>query len=260
MKKENGITLVVLIVTIIILIILTGLGISISSDYLNDAKLKTFYTKLEIAKEGIIKISDTNEKYKDEENNIVIIKEQGANPTADQIQLIESLGYDSTRFKYFTAEEVESILGIYGVDLNLLVDFGYDPSNDLDDNTAEVVVINPEGIEVDGEMYYALEDNKYTVQLDKTKTSGPVDFNYTVENYGSKYKITITPVNIGNIKEGTIKYKKSFLDFWTVADGNVIIVKNLTYYDIMYTDAKGNTITKTISLSLDAGNNVIATE
>ena len=39
MKKENGITLVVLIVTIIILIILTGLGISISSDYLNDAKL-----------------------------------------------------------------------------------------------------------------------------------------------------------------------------------------------------------------------------
>ena len=50
------------------------------------------------------------------------------------------------------------------------------------------------------------------------------------------------------------------MNYWTVAKDNVIIVQNLVSYDIMYTDANGNTITKTILLSLDDENNVIATE
>ena len=238
MKDEKGITLVVLVVTIIILLILTGLGITTSRNYFNNVKLKSFYTKLEIAAEGI-------QIYKDND----AIKQQGAALTGVQMELIESLGYTSIYFKYFTAEQVQSILEISGVDLNLLVDFDHD------------VVINPEGIEIDGVKYYTLENEKYSVQLDNSKNTGPVDFNYTVQKYGSsKYKITVTPVNIGNIKEGIVKYKKDGANYWTVAKDNVIIVQNLVSYDIMYIDANGNNVTKNILLSLDADNNVIATE
>lgn len=242
MRNDKGITLVALIVTIIILIILTGVGIYSAINQLENARLKSFYTKLEIAVEGI-------EVYKNEVNDLNTLNQQGTDPTAEQISLITSLGKDSNNFRYFTAEQVDSVLGISGVDLNLLVDFEHS------------VVINPEGIEIDGVKYYTLENAKYTVQLDNTKISGPIDFNYTVEKYGNnKYKINVVPVNIGNIKEGIVKYKKDGVDYWTVAKDNVIIVQNLVSYDIMYTDANGNTITKTISLSLDAGNNVIATE
>ena len=249
MKSERGITLIVLMVTIIIIIIITGVGISISSNHFNNLKLKSFYTKLEVAMECVEKINSINEEYKDEENNRVIIKQQGANPTQEQISLIESLGYNSSNFRYFTAEQVKSILDISGVDLNLLIDF---------ENN---IVINPEGIEVDGDMYYTLERSKYSVQFDSTKVTGSVSFNYTVQKYGnSKYKINITPVNIENITDGTVKYKKNGVNYWTVAKDNVIIVQDLGSYDIMYTDANGNTITKTILLSLNEENNVIATE
>ena len=205
MKNEKGITLVTLVVTIIILLILTGVGITTASNHLNDIKLKSFYTKLELATEGI-------QTYKDDEN----IKQQGAVPTEEQASLITSLGYNSTNFKYFTADQVENILDISGVDLNLLVDF------------TNNIVINPEGLEIDGVKYYKLENSKYSVQLDETKISGPINFNYTVEKYGNtKYKINVIPVNIGNIKEGTVKYKKDGVDYWTVANDNVIIVNNV---------------------------------
>ena len=248
MKNKGGITLIALVITIIVLLILTGTSITISSNHFNNVKLKAFYTKLEVATEGVEKINNTNETYKDEENNTVIVKQLGANPTQEQISLIESLGYNSSNFKYFTAEQVESILEISGVNLNLLIDF---------DNN---IVINPEGIEIDGQRYYTMKRTKYSVQLDETKISGPVDFNYTVQSYGNdKYKIDITPVNIGNIRDGIVKYKKSSVDYWTVAKDNVIIVSSLSSYDIMYTDANGNTITKSITLSKDIENNVVAT-
>lgn len=257
MKNKRGITLIALIITIIILFIIAGVSIVNVSEYLDDVRLKAFYTKLEIAMEGIEKINNTNETYKDKENNIIIIKQQGTSPTQEQISLIESLGHDSTNFKYFTAEQVNRILDISGVDLNLLIDFG----STENENYRECVVINPEGIEIAGQRYYTLEREKYSVKLDKTKNSGNVDFDYTVEKYGTgSYKINVTPINVGNIKDGIVKYKSEYSDYWTVAKDNVIIVSDLASYDIMYTDAKGNTITKTILLSLYGEDCVIATE
>ena len=177
MKNEKGITLIVLVVTIILLLVITGVGVATSYSHLNSVKLKSFYTKLEMATEGI-------QIYKDDET----IKQQGAEPTEEQASLITSLGYNSSYFRYFTAEQVNNVLEISGVDLNLLVDF------------TNNIVINPEGLEIDGVKYYKLENSKYSVQLDKTKISGPIDFNYTVEKYGNtKYKINVIPVNIDKI-------------------------------------------------------------
>ena len=133
--------------------------------------------------------------------------------------------------------------------MNLLIDF------------EDVKVVNPEGIEVDGKKYYTLIDKKYTVAKNTNKNVANVDFTYTVENYGEeKYKIIINPVNVGDIKKGIVKYKKSDLDYWTAAKDNEIIVNQLSDYDIIYIDANNNSKQKKINLSLDSNKKVVAKE
>lgn len=141
------------------------------------------------------------------------------------------------------------ILKYHGVNLNLLIDF------------EDVKVVNPEGIEVDGKKYYTLIDKKYTVVKNTDKNVANVDFTYTVENYGEeKYKIIVSPVNVGDIKEGIVKYKKSDLEYWTAAKDNKIIVNQLADYDIIYIDANNNSKQKKINLSLDNNKKVVAKE
>lgn len=128
-------------------------------------------------------------------------------------------------------------------------------------NFEEIKVINPDGIEVDGKKYYTLIDKKYTVVKNTDKNVANVDFTYTVENYGEeKYKIIVSPVNVGDIKEGIVKYKKSDLEYWTAAKDNKIIVNQLADYDIIYIDANNNSKQKKINLSLDNNKKVVAKE
>lgn len=246
---EKGITLVALIITIVILFILAVVGINISTNYFNEIILKGFYTKLEIAQEGVEKIANTNESYIDANGQTVYLKELGQEPTQEQLDLISSLGYSGNEFKYFTAEQVESDLEISGVELNLLIDF------------ENKIVINPEGIEIDGQKYYTLNSNKYSVNNNQDKNKGNVDFTYTVEKYGeNSYKIKVTPINIGDINKGTVQYKDVNLDYWQVANNNEIVIKRVGKYEIKYIDANQNTVTKKIEISLDSDGNVIANE
>lgn len=241
MKNESGITLITLIITIIVLILLTGAGISAGGKSLNDVKLKSFYTKLEIAQEGVNKIVNTNESYKDDYGNEFFLRNLGAEPTQEQKNFIEqTIGIPSTGFRYFTSNQLEKDLQIYGVNLNLLINF--------DDNT----VINPEGIRIGRNYYYTLENKRYTVNKDVNKNTGTPDFNYNAYSYGSNsYIIEIIPINIGDINLGVVRFRKEGIDYWNTADDNKCIVNNLGNYEIKYTDANNNSITKTIRIWKD---------
>lgn len=248
-SEESGITLVVLVVTIVILFILATVIVNVSIDYFYDIQLKGFYTKLEIAQEGIAKIANTNANYIDENGQTIYLKELGLDPTQEQLNLINQLGYSDYQFRYFTAEQVENDLEINGVELNLLIDF------------EEQLVINPEGIEVDGQKYYTLNSNKYSVNSNQDKNTGNVDFEYTVEKYGSdSYRITIVPMNIGDINKGMVQYKDVDVDYWQAANNNEIIIKKLGQYDVRYVDANQNTVTKRLEVSLDNDGNAIINE
>lgn len=249
MRNDCGITLVSLVITIVVLIILSTVVTTISMEQFENMKLEGFYSKLEIAQEGIEKISATNEKYTDDNGNTVYLKDLGTTPTDEQRQLIQSLGFTSANFRFFNAEQVEKELEITGVDLDLLIDF------------SNKIVVAPHGVEINGTNYYVLERKKYEVSKDENKNKGTVDFNYTASKYGSDlYKIVITPMNVGDITQGVLKYKKQIMNYWTPAENNVIIVNQLTTYDIIYIDVNNNSKQKAIKLSLDDNNNVIATE
>ena len=251
MKDENGITLVALILTVVILLILTGVGISAGIDQMHRVRLKAFYSKLEVAEEAVEKISSTNEGYKDSSGNIIYLKDSGTALTVEQISLISSISenYDTSKFKYFTASEVESILNVSGVDLNLLIDF------------EDKYVISADGEEIDGTVYYVLENDKYKVQYEN-KNTGNVDFTYEVKKYGNDtYKITITPININNIKDGIAKYRKYNVDdYWKIANNNEIIIKELISYEIKYIDSNSNSKTIVLNISLDHNNQLIINE
>ena len=110
-------------------------------------------------------------------------------------------------------------------------------------------------------MIYTLENKKYTIEYSGTKNIGTVDFNYTISKYGNDYyKLIIEPINIGDINTGMVKYKKSDLNYWLVAENNEIIINQLTEYYIIYIDANNNSIQKKLSISLDEDGNVKATE
>ena len=212
MKNEKGITLVALILTVVILLILAGVGATTGINQLNNIKLKSFYSKLEIAQEAVEKISSTNESYINSSGNKTYIRDSGAEPTEGQIEIIKTAlninNINGYNFKYFTAAEVESILNV------------------------------------------------------QDKNTGNVDFTCTVKNYGqNSYKITVTPINVGNVKEGTVKYRYSDIDdYWKLAKNNEIIVNKLATYDIMYTDVNNNSVTKSIKIEKNEYENVIIVE
>lgn len=246
---ESGITLVALVVTIIILLILATVSINVSVNYVGEMKMQSFYTKLEIAQRGVEKIANTNENYIHENGQTIYLKDLGQEPTQEQLELIDNLGYSNYNFRYFTSEEVESSLEISGVELNLLINFD------------EQLVINPEGIEVNGQKYYTLNSDKYTVTKNQDKNVGNVDFEYTVEKYGSdSYRIKIEPFNIGDINKGLVQYKDIDVSYWQVANNNEFIIKKLGQYDVKYEDANKNTITKRLEVSLDNDGNAIINE
>ena len=66
MKKENGITLVSLILTVVVLIIIVSVSVSVGTNSLDSTRLKGFYMQLEIVQKRVDDITATNESYIDE--------------------------------------------------------------------------------------------------------------------------------------------------------------------------------------------------
>lgn len=247
-KGKQGITLVALIITVIVLIVLGGTATSVAIDHFNTIRQKGFYTKLELAQEAVEKIRNTNENYTDKNGNKVYIKQAGSTASGYE-DLIAQLGYSSSNFRYFTKEEVESILGISGVNLNLLIDF---------DNA---IVINPEGITIteNGKTttYHMLEKrNKYTESKNTTKNQGEIDFTCSVAAYSStSYKVTITPINRGDITKGVVEYKVETDNYWETAKDNEFLIPSLGEYYVRYTDANNNFKEKKLNITFNTDTN-----
>lgn len=254
MKNEKGITLVALIITIVVLFLLTGVGITSGTKSINNMKLKSFYAKLEIVQEAVEKISETNESYKDSNQNNIELVNQGAEPTSAQNTILQEALNESDlsryNFRYFTSDQVENVLDISGVDLNLLIDFG------------NKKVVSEEPLVINNVKYYTLQSTKYSESYDPSKNQTNLNLNFAVSKYGSNsYKIKVTINNVGNIKNGVLKYRKNSADdYWKVADDNEIIVKKIGDYDINYTDDFGNSVQKIIRLDKNSSDDVYITE
>ena len=253
MKEQKGITLIALVITIVVLLIIASISISSGTESIDKTRLQGFYTQLEIVQKRADDIATTNETYIDSEGNTIYLKEQGTdyeNLGGDQQNtlkaIIQSEGSDLNlnveNFRYFTSEQLNSILDLSDIEYNVFIDF------------RNRVVIAENGITANGATYHMLKNSIYYAEQNTNKNVGTIEsLNYTIVKYGEGYKITVTPSkSVGDLKiEGTLKYKKTTSKYWETSTNLEIVINQLTDYNISYQDINNNNISKTINVSVD---------
>lgn len=264
MSSDKGITIVALLIAIILMIILASISIGSSMDSIYDIKLKAFYSKLEVLQKRVDEVTSTNESYIDENRNTIYIKNMGISyenlDESKQSSLIHILNYQGlniqpNNFRYFTSEEVNTIFDLSEIEYDVFIDFD------------KKIVLAEDGIEINGQMYYASEANMYTPlynQETKPTLNSEIPILYTIIEYGiDKYKLTIIPnYNDEQYKPSIseVKYKKTSSKYWETSTDLEIIIDELSDYDILYEDSNENSVTKKIKVWIDDENNLTVTE
>lgn len=255
MKNESGITLIVLVIVIAVMLILASVALKSGTESINNTLLKGFYTQLEIVEKRVDEIASNDEYYIDENGKTIylikaglaksdtdfpwdiltkILSAEGGNPNDDYVE----------EFRYFTKDEVKTILGIKNIDYSLFINFD------------ERIVIAKEGITLGNKTYYMLESTTYFVKH-YSETEKDVDFTVSAKKLtDGKYKIVIIPKNTGN---SIIKYKEVSTKYWEKTNELEINVTDTLpkYFDIQYKDLSiDKSITKSYGIYLDKNNDV----
>lgn len=248
MKREEGITLVALIITIIVMIILASVSIKSGTESLDSTRLEGFYTQLELVQKRVDDIAVTNESYIDSDGNIIYLKDTGKALTDTQktslqnIITLENLEVDATDFRYFTVEDVENILDLSEIEYNLFIDF---------DNR---IIVAEDGITIGNKTYYVLENATYFVNQD-TEKNIVHSIIYDATQYSTdKCKVIVTGINTAGdvLGGGYVKYKKTTTKYWEVSNNTEMILETSVGYNIVYVDANKNSIAKTVIVEADS--------
>lgn len=262
MKGQKGITLIALVITVIVLMIITVISITSGTESLDSTRLQGFYTQLEIIQKRVDDIATTDENYIDAQGNTIYLKEQGTayeNWGGDRQDLLKSiiqsegtdLKLNVENFKYFTSEQLNSMLDLSEIEYDVFIDF------------ENRVVIAEDGITANGEKYYMLKNSVYYAEQNINKNVGTIEsLNYAIVRYGEDYKITVTPSNsVGDLKiGGTLKYKKTTSKYWETSTNLEMIINKLADYNIIYEDINNNSLSKTITVSVDENGTLTVTE
>lgn len=256
LSNEKGITLISLIITIGVMLLLATVTIGTGTKSLDTTILQGFYMQLEIVQKRVDDIAITNEIYTNNSGNIVDIKNNANfNLTASEENALKNIleeeeinlgtiysGLTVSDFKYFSSEELDKILDLKEIKYNVFIHF---PSR---------TVIAEQGIEVNGEKYYMLNNNIYFPKYDSTKNNGIItDLEFKITNYGAdSYKITVEPKNmVADLNAyGTLRYKETTTKYWETASGLEMIISELGQYNIEYTDSNKNIVTEIIEVYL----------
>lgn len=243
--KENGITLIALLVIIVILIIIASVSINVGMETLESTKLQGFHTELETIQRKVDEVAVTNKEYNklgralssSEKSNLTgILKDEGSEL---------GLSGEISNFRYFTIAKLEEELGLSDMKYNVFIHF---PTR---------TIIAETGIEIDGRWYHILRSNTFYVTTDSEAASIKLEIKITKQEINSTvggntlngntlntnttsniYKIKVTPKDAaGNlITKGILKYKESTNNYWqTVEDGfEFIIAYTSTPYDVVF--------------------------
>ena len=200
-KKENGITLMSLVITIVILIILASIATYSGIEVIKSSKLTKFTTEMRIMQ------TQVNELYQKMQDGDTTIKELGKiiSEIGNQTQVnnvFNAVGIttkdEREQYKYFDKDTIKR-LNIEGVSGTFFV------------NIDKRSVISYEGFQYEDKYYYTLEqlpNGLYNVEHEKN-TNEPPTFDTNVEKVSEgKWRITVSNINYdGYINKWSVKYK-----------------------------------------------------
>lgn len=230
MKKEEGITLISLVVTIIILLILAGTVTFSGIQSITTTKKTTFISELELIQ---AKVNTIYEKRK--------LSQQ-------EKEYYDTLGQDITILPQDKLDEV-----LKGKKEDGFRYFSIDDLKELEIETTQEVMINFDsrevfsvtGIEIEGIRYYQLKDIPgyigYNQEYVDKNTQAPT-FEVQMSKLSSSWRVEIKNIQYpDNNDGGTISYKLHKSNNWILNNEKTYFEVNVPgLYDIKVTDKAGN--------------------
>lgn len=222
MQKNDGITMVVLIVTIVLMIILAGVTISAGTGAYESAQMSGFVSRMNII-QAQVNIAHTKKT-----NGDANVESYGQEmPSYVENKMATIVGEeDLTGYRYFTKDDLKSDLDIDGVDETVIINF----------DTRKVYSLN--GIEYKSKMYYTQYDlpgGQYNIGYEDPVVASKPSFEVEKLNYS-----TYTTINIKNIvynsntNSGTAYYgivtnqtnDNVEVNYWQAMSNNVVNSNN----------------------------------
>ena len=242
-KNNNGITLMVLVITIIILIILASVGTYSGIQVVKSSQLTAFSTELKIMQTHVNKLYEerTDEQISEIGKPLSTVQSQVNTVFASSTSGVT----DSAGYRYFDKETIQS-LNIEGVEGEFFV------------NVKKRSVVSYDGFVYEGKTYYTLDqlpDGFYNVDYESDESNKPT-FDI-VTSYKDKDECLLSVKNIkynGNISKWNLKYKlEEEQDFKETKELNVKLDKEGNYkIKITNGNFESEEITKTIYLPRDS--------
>ena len=247
-KSSKGITLISLIITIIVLIILASISVYSGISTIRNSRFIEFRLELEIMQ---TQVDYLNEEYtrleKNGEDGESYIQSKGKDLTysAEEQESFEGAGIsDKTNYRYFDKTSIED-LGLSGLKYEFLLSI----------KDRKVIAIG--GLKYNGIIYYTIDQIREVLELEPLER-GPV----TVDNIdfnpieGTRCKIVVTNIKCSKyVAKYTIQYRNVDLGDTFSTVGKLITDKDVSFevdtegtYEILITDAAGQTLLQTISI------------
>lgn len=164
LKNENGITLMILIITVIIMMILASVGIAFGTASASEVQLQNFSYELQQI-QGRVDIMHERMNLENETSYITLDGKALGQDITSSSQAVETFkkvtgknysntedtelypnGDTSTIYRYFSKKDLQQQLEIKNPKLDVIINF----------KTREVISVNPH--KYDGQNYYRLED------------------------------------------------------------------------------------------------------
>ena len=260
-KKENGITLMSLVITIVILLILASIATYSGIEVIKSSKLTKFTTEMKIMQ---TQVNELYQKMQDGDTTIKelgkIISEIGNHTQVNNVFNAVGITTDEReQYKYFDKDTIKK-LNIEGVSGTFFV------------NIDKRSVISYEGFQYEDKYYYTLEqlpDGLYNVEYnDKNINVDKPTFDTGVEKISEgKWRVTVSNIQYnGYIDKWKVNYQLEGQDSWKISEDLSFIVNEEGNYLIKIANENveseekerpvyGEYVGKAIILYLDGNNN-----
>ncbi len=244
MKSNKGITMVALVVTIIILAVVAGTIVYNGKKSIKSANRQQLISQLEMVQAKINVLAEKMENNSYDNDYYRAVARQI--DSLDQTKLQEILNRDAKNgntfttdadgFYYFGPSDLERI-GLSEMNQIFLVNF----------DTREVFSYT--GVEIEGKMYYSLQDFGYpswNPQYEQETRKIPTFELKVTKTDENKWRITVTNVvTDNNVAIDTISYKSADSANWIIVSGMDFEVTKTGTYEVKLTDKVGNSATIT---------------
>ena len=247
LRKDNGVTLTILIVTIIILLILATTATYTGMNTIQNSKLTVFTAEMKIIQSEVNYLQskiETNGTEKTINGKLLSEKGEEVPETSEIIKMQSNMStvwnqtVDLSAYRYYSAEGLKNDLGIEEIKQVTPVLI----------NLEEASVISVNGIKYQNKIYYTLDqvpDNFNKVEQQDTSVEQP-DFEVTSETTENEMKIILSNIQINSqyVKKYKIQYQAVENASWkTVAenltgDTYTFTVQAAGKYNIKIIDAK----------------------